>query len=71
MKTEVGMPEVSGLKDKAGDKVTSMVGDMAGAVADPKSGWAQAKSRLSSPTLIAGVAAVAVAYLLGRHASRH
>jgi hypothetical protein len=65
------VPEASEVKDKAGDKVTSMVGSAAGAVADPKTGWAQAKSRLMSPTLIAGAAAVAVAYLLGRRAGRH
>lgn len=64
------MPEASGIKDKAEDTVTSMVGSAAGAVADPKTGWAQAKSRLMSPTLIAGAVAVAVAYLLGRRSAR-
>ena len=53
------------------EKVTSGVGDVAGAVADPKTALQRLKKSLSSPTILISAAAIAAAYLIGRRAARH
>jgi hypothetical protein len=54
--------------EKVKTAATSAVGDVAGAVADPKAGSARLRSRLSSPRVLATAAGLALAYLAGRRA---
>jgi hypothetical protein len=54
-----------------GSRLTSAAGDVAGAVADPKTGWQKLRAKLGSPVPLIAAGVVAVVFLAGRRSARH
>ncbi len=52
--------------DRIADKATSLIGDAAGTVVEPKQGARQLGAAVKRPILLLVVAAMVAAYLLGR-----
>ncbi|MEU8175558.1 hypothetical protein AB0C14_21975 [Microbispora hainanensis] len=65
MKVPMMMSVQSTVVKRAGDTLTSAIGSVAGAVADPKGALKQAKSAVSSPKRLAVAAGLVAAYALG------
>ena len=62
---------MSRLRDtQAATIATSAGGSVAGAVVDPKGGWARLRSHMASPAMLAAAAGLVVAYLAGRCSAR-
>ena len=53
------------------ERAITTVGDVAGGVADPKTGLRMLRSKAASPRVLLAIAALVAVYLLGRWSGRH